>query len=249
MSEIIKRVEINGFRYYQVIENELEIGTFPSVTSVLGETADKEWLVEWKNRIGQKQAAQISTDSTNRGTVMHRLCELYLNFPASMPAKDKLNETLSLSNLDEEIDKFDNRAKMLGGILFYNYIRAGSFDDIKKVIAQERFLWTQRDGGYAGTLDNLSQLSNNEFAIIDFKTAKKPKQESWIEDYKLQVAAYAIAAWDRLQIKVTNCKILISNESSHVPQAFIMTPKEIRDNYLKFKDRLTKFYEVHKALS
>lgn len=248
MSETIKRVSLNGFRYYQVTDGEKIIGTFPSVTSVLGETADKEWLVEWRNRIGEKEADLISTDATKRGTVMHRLCEIYLNLPLSLSAKDRLNETLSISRLDDEIDKFDNRAKIIGGALFYNYIRAGSFNDIVKVIAQEKFLWTERDGGYAGTLDNLSELQNAIYGIIDFKTAKKPKEEKYIEDYKLQVAAYAIAVWDRLQIKTTTCRILISNETTHMPQTFIMTSRDIRDYYLMFKDRLAQFYKLHPAI-
>jgi hypothetical protein len=32
MSEKIKRVEINGFRYYQVIRDGEILGTYPSVT-------------------------------------------------------------------------------------------------------------------------------------------------------------------------------------------------------------------------
>lgn len=249
MSETIKRVVLNGFRYYQVQDGDTIVGTFPSVTSVLGETADKEWLVNWRNRIGEKEADLISTDATKRGTVMHRLCEIYLNLPLSMSAKDRLNETLSISRLDDEIDKFDNRAKIVGGALFYNYIRAGSFNDIIKVVAQEKFLWTTRDGGFAGTLDNLSELPNTIYGIIDFKTAKKPKEEQYIPDYKLQVAAYAIAVWDRMKIKTSTCRILISNEEHHLPQTFVMTPTDIRDNYLKFKDRLAQFYALHPPIA
>ncbi len=245
MSEKIKRVTIDGFRYYKVTDGLDLIGVFPSVTTVLGETGDKEWLAQWKDRVGHSKANEISSDATKRGTVMHRLCEIYLNLPQSLSSHDKLNETLALSRLDDEIDKFDNRAKIVGGALFYNYIRAGVFDNIQKVIAQEKFLWTPRDGGFAGTLDNLSLLTNDEYAVIDFKTAKKPKTEVLIQDYKLQVSAYVIAAWDRLQVKATTCQILISNESSHVPQTFELNSREIRDNYLLFRARLAKFYEMH----
>ena len=41
MADQIKRVVINGFRYYQVINESGIVGTFPSVTTVLGETSDK----------------------------------------------------------------------------------------------------------------------------------------------------------------------------------------------------------------
>jgi len=245
VAETIARKTINGFRYYEVRAESSVIGIYPSVTSVLGRTSDSEWLTEWQNRIGQKKAAMISEDSVNRGTVMHRLSEIYCSLPIEMPAYDRLQETLSISRLDEEIDKFDNRAKIVGGALFFNYYRAGLFNEIRKVIAQEKFLWTGRDGGYAGTLDNLSELVTDEISLIDFKTAKKPKDESWIEDYKIQVSAYAVAVWDRLRIKVSNCKIWISNEASHVPQCFVMQPRDIREYYLIFADRLKKFYELH----
>ena len=174
---------------------------------------------------------------------MHRLCELYLNLPASLSEKDRLEETLSLARLDDEIEQFDNRAKIVGGMLFYNYIKSGSFNEIKKVLAQEKFLWTARDGGFAGTLDNLSVLVSDDVAIVDFKTARKAKEEKWIEDYKLQVSAYAVAVWDRLGIKVNTCRIWISNEQSISPQHFRLSSSEMREYYFKFRERVAEFYK------
>ena len=245
MAESIKRVVLNGFRYYQVSDSTGIVGTFPSVTSVLGETADKSGLDAWRNRVGHQKADQIGKDAANRGTVMHRLCEIYLNLPASMSPKDRLEDTLSLARLDDEIDQFDNRAKIVGGMLFYNFIKSASFEEIKRVIAQEKFLWTARDGGFAGTVDNVSELISDEVAIVDFKTARKPKDEKWIEDYKHQVAAYSVAVWDRMQVKAVTCRIWISNETSVTPQHFRMSSIEMRDYYFRFRDRLSRFYEMH----
>jgi genome maintenance exonuclease 1 len=248
MSEKIRRVVINGFRYYEVSDASGVIGTYPSVTSVLGETSDKTGLDAWRNRIGHEKADRIGKDATDRGTVMHRLCELYLNLPASMKETDRLEETLSLARLDDEIDQFDSRAKIVGGMLFYNYIKSGSFNEIKQVIAQEKFLWTSRDGGFAGTLDNLSVLVSDETGIVDFKTARKPKDEKWIEDYKRQVSAYAVAVWDRLGIKVNTCRIWISNEQSISPQHFRMSSSEMRDYYFSFREKLAEFYKKNPPL-
>ena len=248
MSEKIRRVVINGFRYYEVSDSSGVIGTYPSVTSVLGETSDKTGLDAWRNRIGHEKADRIGKDATDRGTVMHRLCELYLNLPASMKEADRLEETLSLARLDDEIEQFDNRAKIVGGMLFYNYIKSGSFNEIKQVIAQEKFLWTSRDGGFAGTLDNLSVLISEETGIVDFKTARKPKDEKWIEDYKRQVSAYAVAVWDRLGIKVNTCRIWISNEQSISPQHFRMSSSEMRDYYFSFREKLAEFYKKNPPL-
>jgi len=242
MSESIKRVVLNGFRYYQVSDSTGILGTFPSVTSVLGDTSDKSGLDAWRNRIGHQKADQIGQDAANRGTVMHRLCEIYLNLPQSMSAKDRLEDTLSLARIDDEIDQFDNRAKIVGGMLFYNFIKSNSFDEIKRVIAQERFLWTARDGGFAGTVDNVSELITGDHAIVDFKTARKPKEEKWIEDYKHQVAAYSVAVWDRMQVKTVTCRIWISNELNLAPQHFRMDSSEMREYYFKFRERLAEFY-------
>jgi len=236
---------MNGFRYYQVSDSTGIVGTFPSVTSVLGETSDKTGLDAWRNRVGHQKADQIGKDAANRGTVMHRLCEIYLNLPQSMSVNDRLEDTLSLARLDDEIDQFDNRAKIVGGMLFYNFIKSNSFDEIKRVIAQEKFLWTARDGGFAGTVDNVSELITNDVAIVDFKTARKPKDEKWIEDYKHQVAAYSVAVWDRMQVKAVTCRIWISNEVSVSPQHFRMDSSDMREYYFKFRERLSKFYEMH----
>jgi genome maintenance exonuclease 1 len=245
MSEKIKRVEINGFRYYQVSNDDGIIGTYPSVTTVLGETSDKSGLDAWRNRIGIDKADQIGRDAANRGTVMHRLCELYLNLPSSMKAKDRLEETLTLAKLDDEIEEFDNRAKIVGGMMFYNFVKANSFEIIKRVICQEKFLWTPRDGGYAGTVDNLSELIDLSNAVVDFKTAKKPKDEKWIEDYKHQVSAYAVAIYDRMKIKVDTCRIWISNEIDIQPQYFELSQADIKKYYFSFRERLIDFHQRH----
>jgi genome maintenance exonuclease 1 len=47
-------------------------------------------------------------------------------------------------------------------------------------------------GIYAGTTDGLG-LHLNEQAILDYKQSNKPKKEEYIEDYYLQLTAYALA--------------------------------------------------------
>jgi len=246
MAEQIQRVIKNGLRYYEVkVDNEI-VGVYPSVTSILGETADKAWLERWEKRIGTDNAKEISQNAVERGTVMHRLCELYLNLPEDMSKQDRLNETLSLSKLDDEIEKFDNRAKIVGGMMFFNYIRSGFFNSIKKVLMQERFLWSTRGGGYAGTVDNVSELIDDlGISVIDFKTAKKPKIEKFIDDYKHQVAAYAVAVFDRTGIRVNQARIWISNEQTFEPQEFIMGPSDLKEYHQKFQQRLQQFYEKY----
>ena len=45
---------------------------------------------------------------------------------------------------------------------------------------------------YAGTTDAVG-VYNGQPSIIDFKQTNKPKKEEWVDDYKLQLVAYANA--------------------------------------------------------
>jgi genome maintenance exonuclease 1 len=45
---------------------------------------------------------------------------------------------------------------------------------------------------YAGTSDGAG-IHMNEESILDYKQTNKPKRREWIEDYFLQLAAYALA--------------------------------------------------------
>lgn len=245
LEDSISRVEINGKRYYKVIEKGIEVGTFPSVTSILGSTKDKSGLDNWRNKIGDEAADKIGKDSTDRGTVMHRLCELYLNIPIGIKSEDKLQEVLEIARHDEEIRKFDNRAIIVGGQLFYNFYNTGMFEKITKVVSQEQFLWSKAAGGYAGTVDNFSLLDDGSYKVIDFKTAKKAKNEEWIEGYKLQVSAYCIAIWERLGIKPDGAEIWISNEKDRFPQCFQLSLNDIRNNFKVFTERAKLFHELH----
>jgi hypothetical protein len=67
------RVEIDGVRHYQT-----PAGTFKSVTTILGEKLDKSGLLAWKERVGEEEAARVSTQASRRGTAIHNLAEAYL---------------------------------------------------------------------------------------------------------------------------------------------------------------------------
>lgn len=247
--EKIERVVINNMRYYRVTQFKdqndktgLVIGTFPSVTSILGATSDKGFLKKWEDRIGVAKAKYITESAGKRGTVMHRLCEIYLSMPMELAEEDRLEETLKMANTDKEINEYDNRAKMVGAMLFFNFIRSKTFKLISKTRLQEQFLWSIRGGGFAGTVDNVSVLWHGEDGVIDFKTARKPKNPNQIDDYKCQVAAYAVAVFDRTGIKPKTAHILISNEAEAEPQNIYLDKDELNKYYKIFLNRLTAFY-------
>ena len=249
MSEI-KRVIVNGKRHYQINGVEQKL---PSVTSILSGTRDNKFLFEWRKRVGEKEANRISKLSAGRGTVMHKLIELYLETPSDMPYDERIAETMKGAKVDEEIlevnekkDRAENPI-LIGYNLFMNFMNNNSefCGKIDNVVASEKFLWTLKGGGYAGTVDNISRLKDGSLKIIDFKSSAKPKREDRIEDYKIQVAAYSIAAWDNLGEKPSGGEIWISNEIQPMPQKFVMEWEDIIEYYKKFRIRLNQFYEKY----
>lgn len=244
MSEHIERVEINGLRHYKVtVDGEL-VGVFPSMTTILGETKDKEGLDEWRNRVGHEEADRISNLSMNRGTIMHRLIELYKGLKGT-PA-ERLHELKNIASTDEEVNQFN--ANPLGDVWlnagweffmkFWNH-HDEFFDRIEEVLAAEKFIWSKR--GYAGTLDNASRTHDRGVLIIDYKNSRKPKRDEWIEDYFCQVAGYSVAFFERTGIVPQGCEIWMANETEDKPQIFKMTYNDMKHYFKEFMKRLKQY--------
>jgi hypothetical protein len=245
MSDVrIERVNLLGKRFYDVEG----CGVFPSVTTVLSSTGDKSGLEKWKKRVGEDEAKRIGEEATSRGTVMHKHLELYLGEDLTKDKQEILSLSRAKANTDDEINQFNDRAKDLGEDLFMKFYKHDDFfPTVQETIFQEKFLWfNQGELGYAGTVDNFSLLKCGNRKVIDFKTARKPKAEDWIMDYKLQVSAYAIAIWQRTGIKPDGGEIWIANEETDEPQKFILDFDDIKFFFSLFKDRLRRFNEIKK---
>ena len=246
----IQRVIIKDKRHYEVKTADGKIiGAFPSVTSVLGATKDQEGLDRWRDKVGHDVAEQIGKDAVERGTVMHRLCELYCELPDNMPKDERLQAMLELSRHDKEVNQYDARAIVIGSQLFFNFYQTDFFERIVQGIFQEKFLWNHiihkgEDFSYAGTVDNFSVMDDGLKKVVDFKTAKKAKQEKWIISYKKQCAAYAHAIKERYGIMPEGAEIWISNEVDRYPQCFTLNANDIKHFFREFlKDRRT-FNEI-----
>ena len=239
----IERVSIDGRRHYKVTDKNKEIGTFPSVTNILGETSDKSGLVKWKKRVGEKEAKRISTLSMNRGTVMHRLVEIYK--PLNGSQQERLNELKDLSKTDKEIIEFDTKFIHAGWEMFMKFWtnHESFFDRIDEVLESEAFLWSKI--GYAGTVDNVSKTKDGKILVIDYKNSRRPKKEEWVQDYYLQLASYYVAYWERTGIKANGAEIWIANEENSMPQTFELTQDDIKHYFKQFKNRLDKYNEKY----
>ena len=167
-----------GHRLYKV--DGLE---YPSVTTVLS-IQKKEYLEKWKERVGEKEAVRVSNLAKNRGTIIHKMVEDYLNNDinvASFPIVDQ------------------HTFKEFKPVL----------DKITKVYQQEIFLYSKNYLKIAGRTDLIADYEDI-LSIIDFKTSKTHKSKSDIEHYFIQKTAYSVCLEEMTGIKIKNLVCLIS---------------------------------------
>ncbi len=92
---------------------------------------------------------------------------------------------------------------------------------------------------YAGTTDMLAEVDFTP-AILDWKTADEWKNEEWIGDYFLQVAAYAAAVRAMHGLTVENGYIVIAVPDKPA-QVIHLDPLRIRRHFREFQARLRMF--------
>lgn len=135
---------------------------YPSVTSVLGQLSESG-IKKWREKVGDVEADRISKESSEVGTAMHDLCEKYF--------------------LDEELPTDNEFATQL-----FMQLKP-KLDEIESIIGVELPLYSDYLQ-MAGTAD-LIAVYKGALCIIDFKNARKPKIEEWVDGYFLQGCAYA----------------------------------------------------------
>lgn len=187
----LERVNINGARHYATPDGK----KYKSVTTILSEKTDKTHLIEWRKRVGEAKANQISTQAANRGTAIHDIAERYL-----------LNET----NYPKGV--------MPANIATFKALRPIIDDKIGMIYGLEHFMYSD-ELKTAGATDCIAEF-NGVMSIIDFKTSTKLKKEEWIENYFLQATAYALMAEERHQVEVPQIAILIAVDHEE-PQVFV----------------------------
>jgi genome maintenance exonuclease 1 len=198
----IKRVTSGGKRHYATPDGR----QVPSVTTILSATKDMTHLHAWRKRIGEAKAQQITTESANIGTVMHRSLEKHVKGEDRTPG----------SNLIQQ------KAYAMANVIIEHGLK-----DVNEVWGSEINLYYPEL--YAGTTD-LVGVCNGSPAIMDFKQARKLKKKEWVEDYFLQLVAYAEAHNKLFDTDIRTGRIFICTQANEY-QTF-----EI-DDYDKWSDR------------
>jgi hypothetical protein len=165
----LSREQVDGRRLYATPDGS----KVPSVTTILDKTkpADKiAALQNWRRAVGEEKAQQITTEAANRGTRMHTYLENYVKTGAIK---------------DRGTNPFGWASHAMAQVV------------IEKGLVNVNEFWGVEvplyfPGIYAGTTDCCGLHQGTE-SILDFKQTNKPKKEEWIDDYKLQLCAYAEA--------------------------------------------------------
>ena len=220
---INKKYKYKDFKRIDGAERFYSFGALkvPSVTTILKKTQPKEKqdsLKKWRERVWEEEAEKIRDNAAAVGTALHKCLEKYI---------------LEEGNLKY----FDDTPVGRQAREMANIIIGRSFFNIDEVWGCEVHLAGEN---YAGTTDAVG-IFDGEPAIIDFKQTNKPKKEEWIEDYYLQLSAYAMAHNYMFSTNISQGYILMCSRDGYFQQ-FHLTPEMFPTYCDKWKKRLEIYY-------
>jgi hypothetical protein len=225
--QAINREVVDGKRHYVTPAGD----RVASVTTILDATKPAESriaLANWKKAVGEKKAQEITTEAANRGTRMHTYLEKYIK-------GDQLKDTVSNPYAQQSL-------------AMAKTVIASGFSKITEVWGSEVPLYFPEL--YAGTTDCVGVHAGDE-AILDFKQTNKPKKIEWIDDYFLQLTAYALAHNAVYGTSIRKGVILMCVRPPEISpgqwgdpvyQQFILEPKDFEMWSNRWWDRVEQYY-------
>ena len=217
----IERKSIDGRRKYLTPDGN----SVASVTTILDATKDKTHLIAWRKRVGEQKAQEIVTEASSVGTRMHKYLEDYVETgvwptPGSNPYAQQAH-------------------KMAG------QVRDKALVDVDEIWGSEVNLYMPQM--YAGTTDLVGQYKGNA-CIMDFKQTNKPKKPEWITDYKLQLAAYAMAHNYMHKTEITKGVIMMCSKDNYY-QEFVVEGNEFKEYQHKWLGKVSEYYEQQRRIA
>jgi ATP-dependent exoDNAse (exonuclease V) beta subunit len=201
-----------GMRFYETPKGKF----YPSVTTVLGGTMPEEKaqsLKKWQMSLGVDLAQKKTQEAADRGTAVHLMAERYLK-------KEPLNQGENFSA--EHIASF-NALKL-------------KLNKVEEIWGQEVALYTDLLE-MAGRADLIGVYKGIP-SIIDFKTSTRIKNSHDVDDYRLQLTAYAVMHNELFGTDIEHGVILITSAGGF-PQEFNV---DLRDYVAKLANRVDEFY-------
>ena len=190
----------------------------PSVTTILGKTKNQQFLKDWIAKKGEAEAERIKNLSSNRGTAMHKFLEHHITGVGY-----------------DDLTAIGQEAKAMA----QKVIDVG-LTPVEEWYGSEVTLYYP--GLYAGSTD-LVCLHNGDETVVDFKQANRPKKKEWIEDYYLQIAAYAMAHDYVHNSHIEQGVIMVCTPDLYY-QEFVVNGAELRQYKHKFLKRLDMYHDL-----
>jgi ATP-dependent exoDNAse (exonuclease V) beta subunit len=213
----LSRKSLDGKRVYQCPDGN----AVASVTTILDSTKDKTHLLEWRKRVGEETAKRITKEASGMGTRMHKYIENYINdgswgTPGSNP--------------------YSQQAFKMAQVVHNNALK-----DVNEIWGSEVGLYFPKI--YAGTTDCVGQYKGNP-CIIDFKQTNKPKKKEWVEDYFLQLVAYAEAHNEVYGTDIKEGHVFMCSRKLDYQQ-FDITPITYNHYKKEWWNRVEEYYIKH----
>ena len=202
----------HGSRGYDVMGTRL-----PSVTTILAKTKDDEYINRWKAKVGHEEAERIYNLSSKRGTAMHKFLEKHI----------KGTGYDDLTSIGKEAKPMAQKIIEIG------------LTPVEYYYGSEITLYYP--GLYAGATDLICEHNGME-TVVDFKQSNRPKKEEWIDDYKLQIAAYAMAHDYIHKSSIKQGIIMVCTPDLYY-QEFKISGLDLMHWKHKFLKRLDMYYE------
>jgi genome maintenance exonuclease 1 len=214
------REAIEGKRHYVMGKEKL-----PSVTTILSATEDPEkteGLRKWRESKGEEVATRIVDEAAARGTAMHKILEKYIDESGY----------LDLTQVGQQAHNMAIR------VIEQGLCNVSEYYGIECTL--------HYPGLYGGQTDMVG-VHKGKDAIIDFKQTNKPKKREWIEDYCLQLAAYAMAHNYMHKTSIQKGVIMMCSKDNFY-QEFIIEGEEFKKYQHKWLGRVSQYYEQRTKL-
>lgn len=204
---------IDGVRRYVAPTGE----RYPSVTTVLADYG-KEGIMEWRKKVGEEKANEISRKATTRGTSVHKALELYLK-NEDISSLEMLPNVKSLFvRMKAELDGKVNNIHCLEDRLYSHTLKL------------------------AGTVDCIAE-HNGVLSVIDFKTSVRLKKKENIGNYFMQCAAYAQMFTEMTSLPITQVIVLIGVDTANFCQTLKIGEEELNN----YKSMLQTYIDAYYA--
>ena len=215
--EEMKRETTNEGRKYVAPDG----AKLPSVTTILDATKTleaKKALIDWRRRVGEQKAKEITTEAAGRGTRMHKYLE---------------NFVLTGETGEPGSNPYSKQSHQMA-----HTIISQGLSNCPEFWGTEVSLYFPKV--YAGTTDLVGLHAGDE-AILDFKQTNKLKKREWIEDYFLQLTAYANAHNEVYGTKIRKGVILMCSAANEY-QEFIVEGNEFDHWSDRWWKRVEEYY-------